>query len=131
VSRPRLRWARWGRATLVEQINRFDLETFQRSLNHLFDVLWTTAPPSCAGKFVRSAQIETEFGGNDYFVANRCERLTHQFFVSERAMGFGSVEKRHARFHRLPDQGNHVLFVGRWAETKTHAHAAESDGRDF
>ena len=112
---------------LVEQINRFDLEPFERCFNDLFDVRRLAVQ---AARFA-AVTIETKLGGDDHLTAQRSQRFANKFLVCERAIDLGGVEERDALLDRRPDQGNHLLPVTRRAVTEAHAHAAQPDGRDF
>jgi hypothetical protein len=54
----------------------------------------------------------------NHLLAERSQRLAHEFLVRERAIDLGGVEERDALLDRRPDQGNHLLPVTRRAATK-------------
>jgi hypothetical protein len=48
---------------------------------------------------VTTTQIEAELGGNHDLSAERSKRFADQFFVGERPINFGGVEKRDAALY--------------------------------
>ena len=75
--------------------------------------------------------FESEFGGDHHSLAHRSQRFADEFFVGERAVNFGRVEKGDATFHRCADKRNHLLLILRRPVAKTHPHTAQPDRRDF
>jgi hypothetical protein len=116
---------------LVEQINRLNFEPLERTFDGLFDMFRPAVQARRAGPIVTAAQVEPELRRNDQLLAERRERIAHEFLVGERAIDLGGVEKRDAAIHGGVEQGGHFLFVLGRPIGKTHAHAAQPDGRDF
>ena len=87
--------------------------------------------PAVQGALLPGVTIESEFGGDDHFVAEWGEGFADEFLVREGAIDLGSVEKSDALFNGRTDDGDHFLFVPGRAVAKAHAHAAEAKGRDF
>src|SRR5439155_17504951 len=61
----------------------------------------------------------------------RSEGFAHEFFVAERAVDLSSIEECYAAFDRCPDDRDHLLLVPGGTVATAHAHAAESDCRNF
>src|SRR6266542_4499769 len=57
--------------------------------------------------------------------------FAHEFFVRVRPVRLGRVEEGDPALEGRPNERDHLLLVGSWAIPEAHAHAAESDGRDF
>ena len=90
----------------------------------------------CCGLAVEAAllagvAVESEFGGDDHFVAEGSEGFADEFLVGEGAVDFGGVEEGDALFDGGADDGDHLLLVPGGAVAKAHAHAAEAEGGDF
>ena len=79
-----------------------------------------------------SVEVESELRGDHDLVADGLERLAHELLVRERPVHLRGVEEGHATFDGRPDQGDHLLPVGkRRVVAEAHPHAAEPDGRHF
>src|SRR6266516_4996955 len=115
-------------AVLIEQIDGIDLQSLERALGNLLDVLW---PTILAQLLPIGTKFEPEFGGDHHLPTEGSKRFAHQFFVCERAVRFSGVEEGDAPFDGFTYKSNHLLLVCRRAVGKAHAHAAESEGRDF
>ena len=81
--------------------------------------------PVCLPSLVEG---EPELGGDHDIVADRLQRLTHQFLVVERAVDLGGVEQGDAPVHRGTEERDHLLAWWSWPERLAHAHAAEAEG---
>src|SRR4029077_8731835 len=79
-------------AMLIEKIDGFDLQAREGCVGDLPDVVRPAVET-----ITRAVQVnaETKLGGNDYFGEARRQRFTHQFFVRERTIRLGSIEKRY------------------------------------
>src|ERR1700683_3020122 len=116
-------------AVLIEQIDDVGLEALERGFCDLLDVLWPAVEP---GLFVGGRiNFEAELGGDYHLLAERCESFADEFFVSEWAVDFSSIEEGDAAFYCRVDERDHFFSVGKWSERKAHSHAAEADGGDF
>jgi len=115
---------------LVQQIDALGAQPLQASLDGCLDMrrLAVGAGTSRTGYRV---DIEAELGGDHHLVAHRRQRLAHQFFIGERAIGFRRIEVGNAPLHRRADQRDHLLLVCRRAVARAHAHAAQAEGGDF
>src|SRR5216117_1646904 len=113
---------------LIEQIDHVPSESLQRSFSNFLDVLWPTIDTHL---LAFGTNFESEFGGDHHSLAHRSQRFADEFFVGERAVNFGRVEKGDATFHRCADKRNHLLLILRRPIAKTHPHTAHPDGRDF
>jgi hypothetical protein len=116
-------------AVLVEEIDGVGLEPFQRCLGDLFNVLRAAVQPRLfAGVGI---EFEPELGGDRHLLAERSQRLAHQFLVEKGAVNFRRIEKRDAEFDGFADHRNHFLLVFGRAVAEAHSHAAEPDGGNF
>jgi len=79
----------------------------------------------------RKVDVEAELRGNHNLVADRLERLAHQFLVRERAIRLSRIEQGHAAAMGGTDQVDHLDLVGRRPIEHAHAHATEAKSRDF
>src|SRR5262249_41645989 len=84
-----------------------------------------------AARVAVRAEVEAELGGDDDFAFEGRERLADKFLVRVRSVNLGGVKKGDAAIHGGVQEPGHLLFVLRRAVGKAHAHAAQSDGRDF
>jgi hypothetical protein len=114
-------------AVLIEQVDRLDLETPERSLGDLFDVGW----PAIQTALLPSFEREPELGRDHHMVTLRSERFAHELFVDERAIRFGRIEERNAALGGRSNQGDHLLLLGRRTIAKAHRHAARPEGGHF
>src|SRR6266567_8533353 len=85
---------------LIEQIDGIDLESLERAVSDLLDVLRPTVQ---ADLLPLGTELETEFGGDHHSTAERSERFAHEFFVRERAVRFSGVEECDAAFDGRPN----------------------------
>jgi hypothetical protein len=79
---------------LIEQVDRIDLEPFERGLGDLLYVRWPAvqaAPPA-------GFECEPELGCDHDLMSERGERFANELFIGERSIGFGSVEECDAAF---------------------------------
>src|SRR5262245_60785186 len=82
---------------LIEQINGLDLESLERGLGDLLDVLWPTIQPHPTRLSV-GLKFESELRGYHHLPAEGGERFAHEFFVCERAVNFSGIEECDAAF---------------------------------
>src|SRR4030095_13600364 len=115
---------------LIEEINRIDLESLERTLGDFPDVLWPAIQTN-KRLAARGIKFEPELGGYNYLAAKRRERFTHQLFVLAWAIYFGRIKKCDAPFEGCTKKRDHLLFVWRQTVRNVHAHAAKTDGRNF
>ena len=59
-------------AVLIKQINRFNLESFERGFGDLFDVLWPAIQPGHTS-LRRRIKLEPELGGDHHLTTERGE----------------------------------------------------------
>jgi len=69
---------------LVEEIDAFGFEPFERFLGNLADMLRSTVQT----RRLSVLNIGPELRGNDHLFAERKKRFAHQFFVDERTVDF-------------------------------------------
>src|SRR5678815_1845558 len=112
---------------LVKQVNRLDFEPLERGFDNLFDVLG----PAVQIALLATLTIESELSGDDHLTAERREGFADEFLVRERAIRLSGVEESDTLFDRRPNQGDHLLFFSSRAVAEAHAHAAETESRDF
>src|SRR5271165_5884722 len=115
---------------LIKQIDCIDLETFERALCDLFDVLWP-AIESAPFASIAGIGFPPEFGRDDNLSAKWRESFADEFLVVQRAIHLGGVEERHTSLDCGVKKRCHLLLVFGWPIGPTHSHAAESDGRYF
>src|ERR1019366_402770 len=116
---------------LIEQVDDINLESLERALGGLLDVLWPAVQTRRSRPIIAAAQVESEFGGDHHSVTEGSESFAHQLFVQERAVDLGSVEECDAAFHSCPEKRGHLLLVFGRTVRKANSHAAEPEGRDF
>jgi hypothetical protein len=117
-------------AVLIEEIDRIDVEPFQRALRDLLDVL---RPAVHAELFALAGRVEfePELRGDHQPVAERGERLAHELFVHERAVRLRGVEERDAELDRRAEERDHLPSVRRLAVRGRRPHTAEPDRRNL
>ena len=116
-------------AMLVEEVDGFDAQSLERSLDGLPDMLGPAADaPILAGLEIN---VEAELGGDDDLVPERPQRFADDFFVGEGAVDLGRVEEGHAAVHRSADQGDALVLGELRGVAEADPHAAETDGRNF
>jgi hypothetical protein len=116
-------------AMLIEQVDRFDLESLERGLSDLLDVLGATIQASLLQR--RGIESESELRGDRDLPMERTEGFAHELFVRKRTVDFGRIEEGHASFDRHANQRDHLLLVCRRTVPKAHSHTAQADRRDF
>jgi hypothetical protein len=115
---------------LIEEIDVIGPQTLQACVCHKLDMLGPAiGPASARARF--KIDVEAKLCGNYYLVADRLERLAHQFFIHERSIGFGSIEMGDAKVMGGANQLDHRALVGCWAISGTHSHAAQAERRYF
>ena len=77
---------------LVEQVDVVDTQASQRPCDCGLDVVGAAGQ---AGLLTVVTEREAELRGDDDLVAYRCERLTDDLLVGERAVRLGGVEEAH------------------------------------
>jgi hypothetical protein len=117
-------------AVLVEKINHIGLQSLERSLSNLFDVVRPAIQVRPA-RASRGIGREAKFCGNHNLPADRRQCLTNELFVSEGTIDLRCIEEGDTVFHRRSDQRDHFLFICCRAKTETHSHAAEPKRRNF
>src|SRR5262245_1027267 len=80
---------------LIEQIDGFGLEAFERSLGNLLDVL----RPAIEAALATGLDVKSEFRSDHHLLAERSEGFTDEFLIRKRTVDLGSVEKGNALFH--------------------------------
>src|SRR2546426_7060571 len=86
---------------LIEEVDFLDLESLERALDGLLDVLGPAIQSRRAlhpAGIEVTAHVEPEFGGDHHLLAERSERFTHKLFVQERTVDLRGVEKCDAAF---------------------------------
>src|SRR5437879_13788202 len=111
---------------LIIEVQDVCPESFQRTLNALFDALGPAVL-----HLLSVLGFDAELGGDHHLSAHWRQRLTNELFVGVRTVDFGGIEERDAAFDGRADERDHRLLV-RWETVAlAHSHAAEPDGRDF
>src|SRR5579872_6221175 len=119
----------WIDTVLVEKVDDVRFKPLERCLGDLLDMFRPAIEPRLLAR--GRIEPETELRGYRHTFAHGSERFADQLFVGERTVHFGGIEERHAEFHSLADQGNHLLLVRGRPIAEAHAHATEADGRDL
>src|SRR5467141_796114 len=116
---------------LIEQIDGVDLESSQRALNGLVDVLRPTVQTDWM-RISLGVNLEPELGRDHHLVTHWSESLAHKLFIHERTVDFCGIEETDAAFDRCPNERNHFLpGPCHCAVTRTQPHAAKPHSRDF
>lgn len=82
---------------LVEQIDHVGLESLQRRLGDLLDVLWPAVEAGGCG------ELEAEFHGDHHLVSERSKGFAHELFIGERPVDFSGVEEGDSAIHGCGD----------------------------
>src|SRR2546425_6393374 len=111
---------------LVEEIDEVGLQSLERALDALLDVLGPTVR-----HLLPVVDPEPELGGDDHLTAKGGKGFADELFVREGTVDLGGVEKCDAPFDGTPYKGNHLLLVTSRTVAIAHSHTAEPDRRDF
>jgi len=115
---------------LIKQIEGLNLESLERSLGDLLDVLWTAIQTCPAGTSIRIG-LEPELGGDHHLSAERRKRFTKEFFVGEGTVDFSRIEEGDASVNRRVKKRDHLLLVANRAVAIGHSHTTEPESRNF
>jgi hypothetical protein len=110
---------------LVKQIDDLDLESLERGLGDLCDML------RAAIHAPTGIQFESELGGDYHLVTEGRESFAHELFVREGTIDFSRIEKGHPSFDCGPQKRDHLLLVFGRTIGIAHAHTPEPKSRDF
>src|SRR3984885_13810816 len=108
-------------AVLVVEIDRVDAETAETAFAGLADVVGLAADAASGG--ILGIADDTEFRGEDDFVALAVDGVSDELFVGVRSVGVGSVEEIDAEFESAVNRGNGFGVVASGIKLG-HAHAA-------
>src|SRR5439155_15793554 len=111
-------------AVLVEQVDRLDLESTERSFGYLTDVLGPRV--EAVARAVR-VDAEAELGGDDHPVAHGAQRFADERLVRERAVRSGGVKERHAPLDGRANDRHAFLPTGTRSVDTCEAHTAVAD----
>ena len=92
-------------AVLVEQVNPVGAQPLQRFLCNLANIL-RAAIKAITGPSV----FKPELGCNDDLVADGGKRLTKQFLIIARPVGFGGVEEGNAEINGVTEQRDRFVL---------------------
>src|SRR5262245_37446428 len=102
-------------AVLIENIDDITLETLERRVCDLLDVLWPTIHAEHIVHFQLACfriDVVAELGGDHHLTANGRERLTHELLVGEWTIDFSCVEECHTTIDRCSNERDHFsLFA--------------------
>jgi hypothetical protein len=112
-------------AVLVEQIDHVALESLERSLGDLLDVLRLAVEAREGG------EVEAELRGDHHLIPEGSKRFANELLISERAVDLGGVKEGDPAFHGYTDNGDRLLLIGSRAVGEAHVHATEPDGRNL
>ena len=92
-------------AVLVQKVDVIGAQPLQHRIRHAFDMIGVTVRPRVT---IHSSgpDIEAKLGGDNHFVAYRCEGFTDQFLVGPRTVDLGGIEKRYAQFMRAANDAD-------------------------
>src|SRR5438128_3506280 len=79
-------------SVLVVQIDDVGLEPLERALGRFLDVLWPTIQGSPLASVLRIRR-PAELRCDHHLIAQRSKRFSHEFFVREWTIDFGSIEE--------------------------------------
>src|SRR5579864_7650993 len=114
-------------AVLIKQIDDIRPEALERGLGHFLDMHRAAIEAS----LLAVGELKPKFRCNRYLASKRNESFADEFFIRERAIYFGGIEKRNPAFNSRTDHRDPLLFIDRLAVAEAHSHAAESNGRYF
>ncbi len=112
----------WIDAMLIKEINCFNTEALQRSFGHGTDIFGAAVHTNRFAVF----NLEAEFRGNGYFIAESLERLAQELFIFIGAINFSRIEECDAQIKSTVQCTNGILFFLS-AIGIAHAHAAKAD----
>jgi hypothetical protein len=72
-------------------------------------------------------ELEAEFRRDDHLTAKRCQRLTHEQLVRERAVRFCGIEEGDPAIDGGAEDANRLVPVCSRAQPKTEAHGPHAD----
>src|SRR5438477_8940399 len=98
---------------LVEQVDHVAPKPLQGRLSNSPDPLRLAIRT-----LIRDAVFKAKLRCNDYLVANRGKRLTDNFFIRKRPVGFGCVEECHAAVVSCADDLDSLMLLCGWAKAK-------------
>ncbi|MNC39749.1 hypothetical protein D3C75_884210 [compost metagenome] len=102
---------------LVIEIDTICLQSLERFLDHLFDVL------RAAVKTDGAIDGETELAGDLHLVTKRLEGFAHQLFVGIGAVHFRCVEEGDSFVERRLKRLDTLTNISRWTVVGADAHA--------
>ncbi len=76
-------------------------------------------------------KTEAKLGGDHHSVTHRRQGLPYQLLVGERPVHLGGVEEGDAKIHGVAKELDHLGPFASVAVGPCHAHAAETQRRDF
>ena len=109
---------------LIEEIDGIDLQALERGFRNLMDA-FRPAVETLPTRTSVGIKIETKLGGDHHLPAEGGEGLAQEFFIRERAVDLGRVEKGDAALDGRTENCDHLLLVLGRAVRKAHAHASE------
>jgi hypothetical protein len=90
-------------AVLIKEVDEIGLESFQRGLGDLANVLGP-AIDSSQRPLGFGIDFETELGGDHNLITEGSQGLADQFFVGEGAVSFGGIEECDTAFEGSADE---------------------------
>ena len=119
-------------AVLVIEIDLVDAQALERSVDRLSHVLGRAVDPAdrryVAGD--HAVEVALHLGRDHVLIALPLDRAPDQLLVGERPVDLRGVDEVDAELERALDGRDRLLLVGLAVE-RGHAHAAESELRDF
>ena len=113
---------------LIEKIDCFDIEAFERCVRDLPDVFRPAVETIASAVRI---DPKSKLGCNDYVIPERRKRFSHQFFVCERAIRFGSVKEGDPTLDGGTNDFDALLSLRRRPIVGAQPHASEAKGGHF
>src|SRR6185369_4276210 len=102
-----LDWHRWINTMLIEQIDGIGVESPERRLGHLPDVLG----PAIRSALLVTIKLEAELRRDHYLIPNGCERFAKQLFVFKWPVSFCRIEEGNTAFHGRSNQRDCLVLI--------------------
>ena len=93
--------------------------------------MFRTAVDCCPCTAIGGIGRETEFRGDDDLVTDGRECLAEQFFIGERAVNLGSIEKIDTQIDGFMNEIDHFTDVGGWTISHAHSHTSQTQCGHF
>src|ERR1044071_3476663 len=109
---------------LIQQIDSFDLQSLQRSINNISNMRRLAIDTNLLTLWTN---LESKFCRDHNLITHRRKRFADEFFVLEWPINFSRVKERHTTLDCLSQQRDHLLFVSRRTVAVAHPHAPKPE----